>query len=82
MKAALFKEKNSPLRVEEVAKPIPVKGQVLVKLQAAALNHRDLWIQNEQAIPSASGIILGSDGSGIVESVGEDVDETLSVRRW
>ena len=77
MKAALFKEKNSPLCVEEVAKPIPVKGQVLVKLQAAALNHRDLWIQNEQAIPSASGIILGSDGSGIVESVGEDVDESL-----
>ena len=77
MKAALFKEKNSPLRVEEVAKPIPVKGQVLVKLQAAALNHRDLWIQNEQAIPSPSGIILGSDGSGIVESVGEDVDESL-----
>ena len=77
MKAALFKEKNLPLRFEEVATPIPSKGQVLVKLRAAALNHRDLWIQKEQAIPSASGIILGSDGSGIIDSVGEAVDETL-----
>ena len=77
MKAALFKEKNSPLRVEDVAKPLPVKGQVLVKIQAAALNHRDLWIQTEQALPSASGIILGSDGSGTIESVGDEVDENL-----
>ena len=77
MKAALFKEKNLPLRFEEVATPIPSKGQVLVKLRAAALNHRDLWIQKEQAIPSASGIILGSDGSGIIDSVGEAVDENL-----
>ena len=77
MKAALFKEKNLPLRFEEVATLIPSKGQVLVKLRAAALNHRDLWIQKEQAIPSASGIILGSDGSGIIDSVGEAVDENL-----
>ncbi len=77
MKAALFKEKNLPLRFEEVATPIPSRGQVLVKLRAAALNHRDLWIQKEQAIPSAFGIILGSDGSGIIDSVGEAVDGNL-----
>ena len=52
MKAALFKEKNSPLLIADVAKPVPVKGQVLIKLHAAALNHRDLWIQKEQATPS------------------------------
>lgn len=76
MKAALFKEKNSPLLIADVAKPVPVKGQVLIKLHAAALNHRDLWIQKEQATPSDSGIILGSDGSGVIEAVAEDVDES------
>jgi zinc-binding alcohol dehydrogenase/oxidoreductase len=77
MKAALFKEKNAPLIVEDVAKCVPAKGQVLIKLKTAALNHRDLWIQKEQSLPTPGGIILGSDGSGIVEEVGEEVDETL-----
>ncbi len=77
MKAALFKEKDAPLLVTEVPKPLPGKGQVLIKLHAAALNHRDLWIQREQASPSANGIILGSDGSGVIEDVGEDVEEEI-----
>lgn len=77
MKAALFKEKNAPLSVEDIAKPTPGKGQVLVKLRAAALNHRDLWIQQEQSNPSAAGIVLGSDGSGVIEDVGEEVDDSL-----
>jgi zinc-binding alcohol dehydrogenase/oxidoreductase len=77
MKAALFKEKNAPLSIEEVAKPAAGKDQVLIRLKAAALNHRDIWIQTEQSLPSAAGIILGSDGSGIIEDVGEDIDEGL-----
>lgn len=77
MRAALFKEKNSPLVIEDVAKPMPAKGQVLIKLKAAALNHRDLWIIREQGLPSSSGIILGSDGSGVIEDVGEEVEEEL-----
>jgi zinc-binding alcohol dehydrogenase/oxidoreductase len=77
MIAALFKEKNSPLFIEEVKKPAPTKGQVLVKLHAAALNHRDLWIQREQSTPSTSGIILGSDGSGVIEAVGEEVEDDI-----
>ncbi len=76
MKAALFKEKNSPLLIDDINKPAPAKGQVLVKLRAAALNHRDLWIQQEQSSLS-SGIILGSDGTGVVEAVGEEVDESI-----
>ncbi len=77
MKAALFKEKNAPLSIEDIAKPVPGKGQLLIKLRASALNHRDLWIQREQSIPSTAGIVLGSDGCGVVEDVGEDADEDL-----
>ncbi len=76
MRAAFFTQKNQPLEIREIKKPKPVKDQVLVRLHAAALNHRDVWTQNEQAAP-ADGIILGSDGSGVIEDVGEDADSLL-----
>ena len=74
MRAAFFTQKNRPLEIREIQKPRPIKDQVLIRLHAAALNHRDIWTQKEQNSP-AEGIILGSDGSGIIEDVGEDVVE-------
>lgn len=71
MKAALFREKDTPLQVADVPKPIPAKDQVLVRIHTAALNHRDLWIQREQVAPLPVPVILGSDGSGLVEAAGE-----------
>jgi NADPH:quinone reductase-like Zn-dependent oxidoreductase len=76
MRAAFFIQRNQTLEIREIKQPKPVKDQVLVRLQAAALNHRDVWTQNEQTAP-AGGIILGSDGSGIIEDVGEDADPLL-----
>lgn len=77
MKAVLFKGKDHPLAVVEIKKPKPVKDQVLIKLQHAALNHRDLWLTKEQAKHFPDGIILGSDGCGVIEDVGEDADTML-----
>ncbi|MEO5600506.1 MAG: zinc-binding dehydrogenase [Cyclobacteriaceae bacterium] len=77
MKAALFKGKNSLLSVEEFKKPKPVKDQVLIRMKYAALNHRDLWLMREQTQDFPNGIILGSDGAGIIEDVGEDADPLL-----
>jgi len=76
MKAAFFTEKNKPLVIKTIDKFRPVKDQVLIRLQNAALNHRDLWAIQEQTAPAA-GVILGSDGCGVVEAVGEGVDEFL-----
>lgn len=77
MKAVLFRGKDFPLAVEETKKPKPVKDQVLIKLKNAALNHRDLWLIQEQSQQFPNGIILGSDGVGVVEDVGEDADSLL-----
>jgi zinc-binding alcohol dehydrogenase/oxidoreductase len=77
VKAVLFKGKDYPLEVSETRKPKPVKDQVLIKLSHAALNHRDLWLIREQAQYFPNGIILGSDGCGVVEDVGEDADPLL-----
>lgn len=78
MRAAFFKGKDQPLLIENIKKFKPVKDQVLLRLNHAALNHRDLWIQKEQtSIINPQGIILGSDGCGVIEDVGEDADPFL-----
>ena len=75
MRAAFFIGQNLPLEIRELKKPKPVKDQVLVRLHYAALNHRDLWIQQD-SVPQQP-VILGSDGCGIIEDVGEDADPLL-----
>jgi len=77
MQAAFFKGKDRPLEVGEMKRPVPVKDQVLVNLHASSLNHRDLWLRKEQTVVSDQGIILGSDGCGVVEAVSEEGDPNL-----
>jgi zinc-binding alcohol dehydrogenase/oxidoreductase len=77
MRAVLFKSKDQPLVIEPAKKPRPVKDQVLVRLHTAALNHRDVWLIREQTQSFPNGIILGSDGAGIVEAVGDDASPML-----
>jgi len=77
MRAVFFKGKDQPLVVQQIKKFRPVKDQVLIRLHNAAINHRDLWTWREQNLPASDGIILGSDGSGIIEDVGEDADTLL-----
>lgn len=67
MKALIYKEKNQPLALEDIAKPVPEKGQKLVKIKAAALNHRDVWITKGMYPGLKSGVIVGSDGAGEVD---------------
>lgn len=77
MKALLFKGKQHVLTLADIAKPKPVKDQVLIRIHYAALNHRDLWLIDEHEQEYPEGIILGSDGAGVVEAVGDDVDDEL-----
>lgn len=57
------------LRLGTRSKLEPKAGEVLVRVQAAAINHRDLGILYG-AYPALSGVIPFSDGAGVVESVG------------
>lgn len=77
MRAVFFKGKDLPLVVEPIKKFRPVKDQVLVRLHNAALNHRDVWTWREQPVPPSGAVILGSDGCGVIEDVGEDADPLL-----
>ena len=68
------------LRLEQAPDPKPGPGQAVVRLRAAALNHRDAWIRRGQYAGIRLPIILGSDGAGVVESLGAGVDPAWAGR--
>ena len=75
MKAVRIHEDGGPevLVLEEAPDPAPAAGEVLVRLRASALNHLDVWIR--KGLPSVpKPRILGADGAGLVEALGEGVD--------
>ena len=65
-----------PLSLDEVPKPTPTGSELLIKVSAAALNHRDLFIRQHLYPGTAFGIPLLADGSGIVESTGPSADSS------
>jgi len=77
LRAAFFHGNQSPLQIQEIEKPKLVKGGVLIRLKNAALNHHDLWLLKEQKSSLPGGVILGSDGSGIIEAAEAEEDQYL-----
>ena len=73
MKAMVLPEAGGPgaLRLETVPDPAPGPGEVVVRVKAAALNHRDLFITKGQYGGLRFPIILGADGTGEVAQVGQ-----------
>ncbi|GAB4036191.1 zinc-binding dehydrogenase [Spirosoma jeollabukense] len=74
MKAVLLSEKHQPVQLIDAPMPTVGPGEVLIKLKAAALNHRDVFIQQGLYPGIKLPVILGSDGAGVVAEVGADVD--------
>jgi S-(hydroxymethyl)glutathione dehydrogenase/alcohol dehydrogenase len=73
MKAAVLTAVDTPLETRddiEVAPPGP--GEVRVKVVASGVCHSDLSVQNG-TIPLPTPIVLGHEGAGIIEEVGEGV---------
>jgi NADPH:quinone reductase-like Zn-dependent oxidoreductase len=77
MKALVITGKDLPAALMTVDDKIAGVGQALVRVSAAALNHRDVWIQKGQYAGLKYPIIPGSDGAGIVEALGPGASEPL-----
>jgi zinc-binding alcohol dehydrogenase/oxidoreductase len=74
MRAARIHEDGGPevVVVEEAPDPVAGPGEVLVRLRAASLNHLDVWVR--KGLPSVpKPRILGADGAGVVEALGDGV---------
>jgi zinc-binding alcohol dehydrogenase/oxidoreductase len=74
MKAVIFETPDTPCCIREIKTPKINDDQVLIQLQAASLNRRDYWIKKGIYQGSKYPCIAGSDGSGIVEKTGKNVD--------
>jgi len=77
MKALFLKQHGSLDEVSYGDLPLPEcdSDEVLLRVEAAALNRLDLWvIEGWPALRLDFPHVLGCDGAGIVEAVGADVD--------
>lgn len=76
MKAIVFDEHGGleVLRYDDVPRPEPHRGEVLVHLRTAALNRLDLWVREGwPGLRLDYPHISGADGAGDVEALGEGV---------
>ena len=76
MKVICIDEHGGPevLRLREIEAPEPGPGEVRVGLHAAGLNFVDIYYRRGD-FPAPLPFTLGSEGAGIVEAIGEGVEE-------
>lgn len=72
-KAAIAWGPRQPLSIEEVDVMLPRKGEVLVKVIASGVCHTDAFTLSGDDPEGIFPVILGHEGGGIVEQVGEGV---------
>ena len=80
MKAVVITEHGEldKVKLAEVAKPKPVRGEVLIEVKSAALNHLDIWVRKgRRGVTMTMPHTLGSDAAGVVVETGADVDESI-----
>src|SRR5918993_6068286 len=73
IRAAVLEEFGSPLAVQDVELAGPGPGEVLVRLLACGVCHTDLYTASGADPSGYSPCLLGHEGCGEVEAVGEGV---------
>ncbi|HEV7775164.1 MAG TPA: alcohol dehydrogenase catalytic domain-containing protein [Conexibacter sp.] len=73
IRAAVLEEFGAPLVVQEVELAEPGPGEVLVRLVACGVCHTDLYTASGVDPSGYAPCVLGHEGAGVVERVGEDV---------
>jgi S-(hydroxymethyl)glutathione dehydrogenase / alcohol dehydrogenase len=74
IRAAVLEEFGAPLSVQEVDLQEPHAGEVLVRLVACGVCHTDLFTASGADPSGYAPAVLGHEGAGVVESVGEGVN--------
>ena len=98
MRAAVLEEFGKPLVVQNLDIAGPKAGEVLVRVKACGVCHTDLYTATGADPSGYVPCVLGHEGAGVVESVGDEVSSVApgemvcrrparkvcarSVRRW
>jgi zinc-binding alcohol dehydrogenase/oxidoreductase len=83
MRAVRCERQGPPeeMKLVELPDPKPAAGEAVVRVRFCGLNHRDVWIRQGLYARIQLPAVLGSDGAGVVESVGAGVDAKLVGKR-
>ncbi|HZU98868.1 MAG TPA: zinc-binding dehydrogenase [Planctomycetota bacterium] len=76
MKACFIREFGGldKVMLGDLANPLPTRGEAIVRIRAAALNHLDLWVlKGRPGVHVENGHVLGSDAAGTVVALGDGV---------
>ncbi len=73
IRAAVLEEFGQPLSVQEVDLAEPKAGEALVRLVACGVCHTDLYTASGADPSGYAPCVLGHEGAGVVEQVGEGV---------
>jgi S-(hydroxymethyl)mycothiol dehydrogenase len=72
-RAAVLNAPGEAVEIEVITLDPPGAGEVQVRLAASGVCHTDLHVKNMQGMGMAFPILLGHEGAGYVEAVGEGV---------
>jgi aryl-alcohol dehydrogenase len=72
IKAAVTREKGAPFSLENLQLEAPRDDEVLVRVVATGICHTDLVVRDGH-LPTPQPVVLGHEGSGVVEQVGKNV---------
>ena len=73
IRAAVLERFGEPLEVQELELAEPRAGEVLVRLEACGVCHTDLFTASGADPSGYAPAVLGHEGAGVVEAVGEGV---------
>jgi S-(hydroxymethyl)glutathione dehydrogenase/alcohol dehydrogenase len=73
IRAAVLERFGQPLQVQELDLAEPKAGEVLVRLVACGVCHTDLYTASGSDPSGYSPAVLGHEGAGVVEKIGEGV---------
>jgi len=77
IRAAVLEEFGKPLVVREVDLAEPKAGEVLVRLVACGVCHTDLYTASGVDPSGYAPTVLGHEGAGVVEAIGEGVSSVV-----
>jgi S-(hydroxymethyl)glutathione dehydrogenase/alcohol dehydrogenase len=77
MRAAVLERFGAPLEVQELDLAEPPAGEVLVRLVACGVCHTDLYTASGADPSGYAPAVLGHEGAGVVERVGEGVRDVV-----
>jgi S-(hydroxymethyl)glutathione dehydrogenase/alcohol dehydrogenase len=75
IRAAVLEEFGSPLELQKLELAEPNSGEVLVRLVACGVCHTDLYTASGADPSGYSPTVLGHEGAGVVERIGEGVQD-------